>query len=168
MFTFYKKHNNKLYNKLVQLSRNKFFYQELKLSDNFQTRALLIFFHLAIIFKTKKNSKNKKTLQNLFDNTFQNIEIDIRELGYGDTKVNKTMKTLSKIFYDILISLDKKKLFSFSSDTVLLKKYFCNVEKTKDSVKISKLADYLEKFQNFCFDLDVNNMINGSIDFKYR
>ncbi len=168
MFTFYKKHNNKLYNKLVELSRNKFFYQELKLSDNFQTRALLIFFHLAIIFKTKKNSKNKKTLQNLFDNTFQNIEIDIRELGYGDTKVNKTMKTLSKIFYDILISLDKKKLFSFSSDTVLLKKYFCNVEKTKDSVKISKLADYLEKFQNFCFDLDVDNMLNGSIDFKYR
>ena len=168
MFTFYKKHNNKLYNKLVELSRNKFFYQELKLSDNFQTRALLIFFHLAIIFKTKKNSKNKKTLQNLFDNTFQNIEIDIRELGYGDTKVNKTMKTLSKIFYDILISLDKKKFFSFGSETVLLKKYFCNVEKTKDSVKISKLADYLEKFQNFCFDLDVNNMINGSIDFKYR
>ena len=109
-----------------------------------------------------------KTLQHLFDNTFQNIEIDIRELGYGDTKVNKTMKTLSKIFYDILISLDKKKLFSFKSDTVLLKKYFYNVEKTKDPVKISKLADYLEKFQNFCFDLDVNNMINGSIDFKYR
>ena len=153
---------------MVQLSRNKFFYQELKLSDNFQTRALLIFFHLAIIFKTKKNSKNKKVLQNLFDNTFQNIEIDIRELGYGDTKVNKTMKTLSKIFYDILLSLDKKKLFSFNNNTLLLKKYFYDVEKTRDLRKINKLADYLEKFQNFCFDLDVNNMLNGSIDFKYR
>ena len=149
MFTFYQKHNNRLYNKLVQLSRNKFFYQELKLSDNFQTRALLIFFHLAIIFKTKKNSKNKKVLQNLFDNTFQNIEIDIRELGYGDTKVNKTMKTLSKIFYDILLSLDKKKLFSFNNNTLLLKKYFYDVEKTRDLRKINKLADYLEKFQNF-------------------
>ena len=168
MFTFYQKHNNRLYNKLVELSRNKFFYQELKLSDDFQTRALLIFFHLAIIFKTKKNNKNKKVLQNLFDNTFQNIEIDIRELGYGDTKVNKTMKTLSKIFYDILLSLDKKKLFSFNNNTLLLKKYFYDVEKTRDLRKINKLADYLEKFQNFCFDLDVNNMLNGSIDFKYR
>ncbi len=168
MFTFYKKHNNRLYNKLVQLSRNKFFYQELKLSDNFQTRALLIFFHLAIIFKTKKNDKYKQVLQNLFDNTFQNIEIDIRELGYGDTKVNKTMKNLSKIFYDILTNLDKKKIFSFKNNLVLLEKYFYNGKKTEDVENFNKLADYLERFQNFCFDLDVDNMLNGSIDFKYR
>ena len=112
MFTFYKKHNNKLYNKLVELSRNKFLYEDLKLSDNFETRALLIFFHLAIILKVKKNNENKELLQNLFDNTFHNIEID---------KENTT-----------------------------------------------KLADYFEKFENFCFDLDINNMIKGSIDFKYR
>jgi len=168
MFTFYQKHNNGLYNKLVQLSRNKFFYQELKLPDNFQTRALLIFFHLAIIFKAKKNTKKKKVLQNLFDNTFQNIEIDIRELGYGDTKVNKTMKALSKIFYDIIATLDKKKFFSFNDDALILKKYFYNAEKTRDLANINKLANYLEKFQNFCFDLDVDNMLNGSIDFKYR
>ena len=82
--------------------------------------------------------------------------------------MNKTMKNLSKIFYDIVINLDRKKIFSFNNDAVLLNKYFYNVEKTRDSGKVSKLADYLEKFQNFCFDLDVNNMINGSIDFKYR
>tara|TARA_B100000029_G_C17460215_1_gene918229 strand:- start:74 stop:580 length:507 start_codon:yes stop_codon:yes gene_type:complete len=168
MFTFYKKHNNTLYNKLVQLSRNKFFYQELRLPDNFETRVLLIFFHLVIIFKTKKNTKYKKDLQNLFDNVFQNIEINIRELGYGDTKVNKTMKNLSKIFYDILTNLDKKIFFSFNSERILLEKYFYNSKKIEDDQNVSKLADYFEKFQNFCFDLDVNNMLNGSIEFKYR
>ena len=62
MFNFYKKHNNKLYNKLVELSRNKLFYQEIKLKDEFETRALLIFFHLAIIFKTGKKGKNNIAL----------------------------------------------------------------------------------------------------------
>jgi len=168
MFTFYKKHNTGLYNKLVELSRNKFFYHELKLPDKFQTRVLLIFFHLAIIFKTKKNRKYQKNLQNFFDNTFQNIEINIRELGYGDTKVNKTMKNLSKIFYDILENIDKKKNFSFNNNLILLNKYFYKDKKTKDTENINKLANYLENFQNFCFDLDIDNMLKGSIDFNYR
>ena len=107
-------------------------------------------------------------LQNLFDNIFQNIEINIRELGYGDTKVNKTMKDLSKIFYDILSNIDKEKIFSFNNDQVLLKEYFYNSKKIEDIQNVSKLGDYFEKFQNFCFDLDVNNMLNGSIEFKYR
>ena len=105
MFASYKKHNTKLYNKLVELSRNKFFYKELDLSDNFQTRVILIFFHFIVILKTKKNKDFKKVFQNIFDNIFQNIEIDIRELGYGDTKVNKTMKNLNNIFYDILLKI---------------------------------------------------------------
>ena len=47
MFAIYKKHRNKLYNKLVELSRNKFFYERIKLPDDFESRIILIFFHLA-------------------------------------------------------------------------------------------------------------------------
>ena len=83
MFTSYKKHTNKLYNKLVELSRNKFFYSDIKLADNFETRALLIFFHFIIILRLKKDNKLKKIFQDIFDNIFQNIEINI--------KVNKTI-----------------------------------------------------------------------------
>ena len=77
MFASYKKHNTKLYNKLVELSRNKFFYKELDLSDNFQTRVILIFFHFIVILKTKKNKDFKKVFQNIFDNIFQNIEYSL-------------------------------------------------------------------------------------------
>ena len=167
MFAFYKKHNNKLYNKLVKLSRNKFFYQELELPDTFETRVLLICFHLAIIFKAKKKDKVKNVLQKVFDNVFQNIEINIRELGYGDTKVNKTMKTLNKIFYDILVNIDREDFFSFIQNNHLLNKYFYkNVKNNKE--KTHKLAKYLQEFQNYSFDLDVDNVLNGSLDFKYR
>ena len=139
----------------------------MKLPDTFETRVLLIFFHLAIIFKAKKKKKIKNILQNLFDNIFQNIEINIRELGYGDTRVNKTMKSLNKIFYDILVNLDKEVSASFSENTYLLDKYFYEKQK-KDKEKTNKLAEYLMEFENFCFDLDVNNVLNGSINFKYR
>ena len=63
MFASYKKHTNKLYNKLVELSRNKFFYSEIKLPDNFETRVLLIFFHFIIILRLKKDNKLKKKFQ---------------------------------------------------------------------------------------------------------
>ena len=166
MFSFYKKHNNQLYNKLGELSRNKFLYEEIKLADNFETRVLLIFFHLSIILRIVKGRGTIKKTQDIYDNIFQNIEYHIRELGFGDVSVNKNMKNLNKIFYDILYSLDKEQSNTNISKN-LLEKYF--IQKNNSTiVKISKLEDYLVKFQNFCFDLDVNIMLNGSIDFKYR
>ncbi len=167
MFASYKKHNNQLYNKLVELSRNKFFYQDLKLLDNFETRVLLIFFHFIIILRLKKKEINKDRSQELFDNIFQNIEVNIRELGYGDTGVNKTMKNLNKIFYDILFKIDESKNSSFLDKENLLNKYFYNSENTNKQNTV-KLANYMEDFQNFCFDLNVNNVLNGSIDFKFK
>ena len=119
MFAIYKKHRNKLYNKLVELSRNKFFYERIKLPDDFESRIILIFFHLAIIFKIGKSENNKKRSQEVFDNIFLNIEYHIRESGYGDVAVNKKMKTLNKIFFDILVNLDKEKKVAN-----IIKKYF--------------------------------------------
>jgi len=49
MFSSYKKHNNQLYNNLVKLSRNNFFYIDVKLEDKIETRLILIFFHFAVI-----------------------------------------------------------------------------------------------------------------------
>ena len=167
MFSIYKRHNNKLYNKLVELSRNKFFYQEIKLSDNFESRILLIFFHLAMIFRIGKKDKNEKKAQEIFDNIFINIEYHIRELGYGDVAVNKKMKILNKIFLDILVNFDKEKNIFDPKKTNLIKKYFLNKE-NKNREKINKLANYFFNFKNYCFALDIDSMLNGSINFTYR
>ena len=162
MFATYKRHNNKLYNKLVELSRNKFFYQEIGLPDDFQSRILLIFFHLTTIFRASKKEKNKNKSQEIFDNIFLNIEYHIRESGYGDVAVNKKMKTLNKIFFDILVNFDQEKNLPD-----IIKKYFFD-EKNEENKKIKELANYFIKFEDFCFALDVNSMLNGSINFIYR
>ena len=103
MFTIYKTDHNLLYNKLVELSRNIFFYKQIQLKDNFETRINLIFIHLSIILIIFKKINKKEFPQDIFDNIFLNIEYHIRELGYGDVAVNKKMKDLLRIFYDILL-----------------------------------------------------------------
>ena len=73
MFAFYNRHNNNLYNKLVELSRNIFFYKDLKLNDNFETRIILIFFHFSVILLKFRKNNNSKFPQKIFDNIFLNI-----------------------------------------------------------------------------------------------
>ena len=92
MFAFYKKHNNELYINLVKLSRNKFFYQDVLLKDKTESRVLLIFFHFALILHSNKRKNKGNDAQDVFDNIFQNIEYNLRELGDGDVGVNKKMK----------------------------------------------------------------------------
>ena len=167
MFATYKKHNNQLYNNLVKLSRNNFFYNEVLLKDKTETRVLLIFFHFALILHNIKSQNKREETQSIFDNIFQNIEYSFRELGDGDVAVNKKMKNLTKLFYDILVNFDKNDLLLFDDGHYFLKKYFLPDEK-KEMVNIKKLADYFNKFKDFCFDLNVKNMLNGSFNFIYK
>ena len=57
---------------------------------------------------------------------------------------------------------------SFPVEKKRRKDYYIFKENNSRDEIMHNLADYLMKFENFCFDLDVNIMLNGSIDFKYR
>ena len=96
---FNKRHEAVLYNTLLNLSRNIFFYKKLQLKDSFETRIYLMFFHYSIILLILKK-KSIKYDQKSYDDLFNSIENNLRELGFGDVSVNKKMKDLNKIFYD--------------------------------------------------------------------
>ena len=98
------KHNNYFYSTLLKLSRNLYFYKDIQLKDTFETRLYLIFFHFSIILLI---FKNKKIIfpQNEYDSLFYNIENNLRESGLGDVAVNKKMKDMNKLLYDILLKL---------------------------------------------------------------
>ena len=167
MFAFYNKHDNTLYNKLVDLSRNIFFYKNLGLKDKFETRIILIFYHFSILLIIFKNKKNTKFPQSIFDNIFLNIEYHMRELGYGDIAVNKKMKTLNKIFYDILLKLEIKEHKKFKINPNIIIEHL-DLNKDEKIDIISKISEYLEDFYNFCFELDDKIMIKGLINFKFK
>ena len=165
MFSNYKSHYNLLYNKLVELSRNIFFYKEISLKDDFETRINLIFIHFSIILLIFKKRK-KNFPQEIFDNIFLNIEFHIRELGYGDVTVNKQMKILTRIFYDILLKINNSKTEAFITSDEILKIYFEPIDDDKYRI-IDNLSEYFNTFYNFCFELKGDIMLKGQINFKY-
>ena len=158
-----RKHNYNLYNTLLYLSRNILFYNTIKLNDTFETRVYLTFFHFSIILAVFKNKKIKFSQEN-YDNLFHCIENDLRELGFGDVSVNKKMKNMNKIFYDILLKINKSNNdFEINKDLVL--KYF---EYLKDSNldKYDLFAEYFTKFYHFCFELNPKTVIKDAIKFE--
>ena len=80
------KHNNDLYNILLVLSRNIFFYKVLNLPDKFETRINLIFFHFSIMMIVTK-MKGEKFDQKSYDSLFFSIENNLRT-RFGDVAVN--------------------------------------------------------------------------------
>jgi len=157
-------HTIELYNTLLTLSRNLFFYNKIKLNDTFETRIYLMFFHFSIMMIIFKK-KEKKFEQSAYDSLFFNIENNLRELGYGDVAVNKKMKDLNKILYDILLKINNSENDSFRINKSLIIKYF-NQLNDKDSQKYLDFERYLNDFYKFCFELSLKNMIREAIKFK--
>ena len=135
------------------------------LKDNFETRINLIFIHFSIILIIYKKKNTEKFPQDIFDNIFQNIEYHLRELGYGDIAVNKKMKLLSKIFYNILLKIEKKNERENIINYRIIDEYFYYI-KENDEI-LSKMNDYFNSFYNYCFDKDKDNMLQEILKFKY-
>ena len=123
-----------------------------------------MFFHYSIILLISK-IKSRKPDQDNYNNLFFYIENNLRELGFGDVSVNKRMKDLNKIFYDILIKL-KTNSNDFEINKILSIKYFNNL---KDNVQNwEKFSKYFRNFYSFCFELDTNSMIKDAKNFKLK
>ena len=171
MFFLNKKKNtqlDKLYNKVLKLSQNKLLYSNLNLSDTFYTRIYLIFFHLSfLIIKIKDTGKpNNRLCQNIFDFTFNQIEQNMREIGYGDIAVNSKMKNLVKSFYNILLKCKNYKSMKCDQKREFISVYFSN-NRAKIDINVPLIVDYFDKFRFFCTNLSLNLIERGIINFSY-
>ena len=154
-----------MYITLLNLSRNIFFYKEIGLPDTFETRIYLMFVHFSVMMIVFKN-KGKKFNQKSYDSFFHNIENNLREMGFGDVSVNKKMKDLNKLLYDILLKLNKKNdVNKFKINEKLIIDYFKDLKDTKNT-KYIDFERYFSNFYNFCFELPLDNMIRDSLNFK--
>ena len=140
-----------IYNNLITLTTNKNLYKHLTSQDTFSDR--LIFF-----LKTYKSPENRKLLQKIYDFNFRQLELSIREIGYGDQTINKKMKDYLNLFHSIISDINDWDNLNISEKNKLLSKFIDH--ELKDHFLVNYFDDYslnLSKKSLNLFIKSVNN-----------
>lgn len=140
---------------MINYTRNKNLYISLSRDDTFADRLTLFLLHFSFFLKIYTNKNNKILLQKIYDFNFRQLELSIREIGYGDQTINKKMKDYINFFH-LLISeihfwdtLDKtQKIEKFSSFL-------------PDFGKLDNLVDYFDQFNNYLKKKTLNSYLKS-------
>ena len=143
------KHLN-IYNNLIKLTRNKKIFEKLSNEETFSDRLVLLMIHFAFFLKEYKDSKNKNELQQIHDFFFKQIDLSIREIGYGDATINKKMKEYINLFFDIVSKIDQWNYLSEQKKSIFLSNYLYIEENPLFLIK------YFDKYVNYL----QNNTLN--------
>ena len=146
---------------MVNLSRNKNIYYSFTNKDTFSDRLLIFLFHLAFFFKNYKSKIDQKYIQNFYDYTFRQIELDIREIGYGDQSVNKKMKTYINMLYSIIEKIHNWENYNKNDKLKIFNLYIENKDNNQ------KIVDYFEKYYVYLTKISLNSFIKSVIDHKF-
>ena len=131
-----------LYNKFINYTRNKKLYKSLNREDNFSDRLTLFLLHFSFFLKNYKNDENKIILQEIYDFNFRQLELSIREIGYGDQSINKKMKDYINLFHSMVSEIH---FWDNLSRAQKIEKFSIFLS---DFNKIDDLLDYFELFND--------------------
>jgi len=150
-----------LYNTLVNLSRNKSLFSIFTVKDTFSDRILILLFHFAFFLREYKKNTDKEYLQKFFDYFFRQIELSLREIGYGDVSINKKMKDYINIFYSILDKIDDwNKLDNLKKGEIL--SFYYNL---KDNHL--KIVSYFNNFEIYLSKTTLKSFTKSVINHKF-
>jgi len=150
-----------IYNNLIKLTRNKSLYLKLEKNDTFSDRLIFLFFHLAFFLKQYKSSISQNDLQKLFDFIIKQIELSIREIGYGDASINKKMKNYLNLFYSILDKIESTNLDIDENHIGLIKKYL------NTDINLDFYTNYFNKYRIFLAKNTLNNFTKDIINLNF-
>ena len=140
-----------IYNKLINFSRNKDLYQSLNRNDNFSDRLSIFLLHFAFFMRKYKSKENKVILQEIYDFNFRQLELSIREIGYGDQSINKKMKDYINLFHSMISEIHYWDTLDKDEKSRKITIFLQDFNKTQD------LIDYFEDFNNKLSKIDLNS-----------
>ena len=150
-----------IYNNLIKLTRNKILYENISNNESFSDRLTIFFIHFAFFLKLFKNQTPKENLQNLYDFVFKQIELSIREIGYGDASINKKMKEYVNLMHTIINNIESWENLDLSSKTKFFSD-FINVDK-----KTSFFVNYFDKYSLYLTKNSFNYFTKVVISHKF-
>ena len=148
---------NNIYNNLVSLTRNKELYKDFTQQDTFSDRVIFFLLHFALFLKIYKENSNKKLLQDIYDYIFRQMELSIREIGYGDQSINKKMKDYLNLFYAMIDKINDWDNLSLELRSALLTKFLDN------AANVDYLVSYFEKYRLNLLNNTLNSHIKGIV-----
>ena len=128
---------------MIKFSRNKSIFSIFTENDTFSDRLLIFLFHFSFFLKNYKTELSKENAQKLFDFVIRQIELSIREIGYGDVSVNKKMKDYVNLFYSILEKIENWEGLEKSKKINLLTG-FMNIKEDNDFI-----INYFDNYSEF-------------------
>tara|TARA_B100001027_G_C16257553_1_gene327733 strand:- start:39 stop:512 length:474 start_codon:yes stop_codon:yes gene_type:complete len=150
-----------IYNNLIKLTRNKNLYYSLKNKDTFSDRLIVFMFHFSFFLKTYKKEMTSDYSQNFFDFVVRQIELSIREIGYGDVSVNKKMKEYVNLFYSILEKIENWDSLENTRKIALIAD-FININEDDDLI-----VNYFNKYNEILLNNSFKIFIKEIIEIKF-
>ena len=110
--------------------------------------------------KVFKTNDNNKELQEIYDYVFKQIELSIREIGYGDVTINKKMKEYLNLFHSILSKIDNWSDLNDTNKSKILTNFI-----PFDTSHLD-LTKYFDKYEILLSKTTLNSLIKGVIKLK--
>ena len=150
-----------IYNNLIKFSRNKKLFSIFTKEDSFSDRLIIFLLHFGFFLKIYKNNENQQKMQNIYDYIFKQLELSIREIGYGDVTINKKMKTYINTFHSLLNKIEIWENLTEVNKDDLLRSFFNYEGEIKD------LSKYFEKYRLFLIKSSLNLFTKGVIKLDF-
>ena len=147
-----------IYNNLIKLTTNKKLYKHLQRQDIFADRLIILLLHFALFLKAFKDPTNKDILQEIYDFVFRQLELSLREIGYGDQTINKKMKNYINFFHSIISDLETWNILQNDQKINILSKI------TDCALKDEILVNYFDDYYNNLLKFNLNFYIKSVLE----
>ena len=171
LLTFWSKRklNNRsateVYQSLVQASRDRFLFEVVGVPDNPQGRFESLILHMFLLQRRLGATKSGELLaQALMDRMSDDLDRSIREMGVGDLRVGKNVKSLFKMvnqrFHLYEGSFDKDEQMAAALEVV-----FSVGAQTQKSIEINLLNMYLASFARKLSEYSDTDIVKANFSF---